>query len=482
MFRLIKSLSRQQRSNFSRFVEARKGKKQKYLVIYDRMLACSAYQEDEIRGQEFKDARKYYQNREILADKLIQSLVQYESSKVSGREYILRAVEYNANELARKKFLMEVENAYQAGDYIQLLSFYNLRNNISEAYGILLDLPDSFPNLGEVRTMEQQSSILAEVLDALRMARNSEVGKWGEKAVFIKSRLRNVSPSHPRDTYRYQKALAGLSILTGDFEGALQYQRKVVEILSRADFPLSGVICIKETSILIRLANRLGEYDLAMRSLATLSEKEPQSPREEDIRRVYRIKSSVTVAGTTMNMELARRNCAELRENKTHFSPSGYAIHLLGSALVYFGHGAYHETLEIVEEIRSLARSQWEEISWVVNVLRCIAHFELRNEDLMESLLLASIRQSRKMEAAYPLLIFRFLRKVWTASPETSKSVLKDAAQHFQTIENEPHVQPLMEVFNLGLWLESKLSGKSYADLRVESLQRRSGDPGKIAL
>lgn len=476
LFKLIKSLSRQQRSNFSRFVEARKGKKQKFLTIFDRMLACNTYEEETIRGKEFKDARKYYQNRELLADKLIQSLVQYESAKVAGREYVLRAVEYNANELARKKLGLEVKASLKAGDYIQLLSYYDLRDSIADAYGIFLALPKGMPESGEVREMERQSAILQDVLTSLRAAAKSDPGEWSRKSTFIKGRLEGLAPTHPRDTYRYFKAQAFIDLLNNHFFKALVPQNKVVDILQEADFPLSRALLIKETSILIRLASDLGEYPLAMKLLTRLSEAEPQSPREEDMRQTTWIKSSVIVAGTAMDIDLALQCRADLLKHKDLFKESGYVIHLLGCARVCFIHGEYATVLEIVEEIRSLSRSYWVQVTWLLNALRCIIHYELENEDLLESILLASIRRSRKEGdvASYPLLIFKTVRKLWNVSPEESRSVLDEAAARLEEVKGDAEIQPLLGLLDFGMWVEAKRLGTSLLDLheRKRKLQR----------
>lgn len=483
LFRLIKSLGRQQKSNFSRFVEARKGKRQKYLVVYDRMLACNDYEEETIRGKEFLDSRKYYQAREILADKLLQSLVQYESSRVEGRSYILRALDFEAYELAQKKFSEETTLAYQQGDFPHLLSLYQLGRGVAANYGVKLEIPEELPSSSQVRQFEAQSHQMDELLDQIRQAFRSEPALWEQKAAFLQSRLPDIASSHPRDTFRIHKIQVGYALLQGRLAQALHHQKLLVDVLEQNSFPLSRLGFLKEASLLIRLANHLGHRQMATESLMRLGNFQGCTPREDSLCLGNRIKASALVAASNLDLPLATQCHSDLLLHRHVFTDSSYAIHLLECARVYFAHGQYEGVLNLIEEVRSLSRTIWVDLAWVVDALRCSAHFELGNLDALESALLSAVRKARQTDSpAYPKLIYKTLHKLANAAPGEIETVLERAYAKFQDMQGDAQVQQQLNSLDFGLWLKAKLTGRSMMEIHGDQPARKDSDFYKAAL
>lgn len=462
LFNLVQSLSKQQKANFSRFVDARKGSKPNYYTLFERMLSRKTYDEKQIRGRLFQNPGKYYQNREILIDKLIQSLVYFNGSRGSVRSYVLQAIELNVPDLARKRLKASMVEAHECNDWASLEFLHRLRDELGEAYRVALPLPGSVPSAQEVRKVHRSWELLEDLQNRIKHHLQHNFGDHLFHAEAFQSKLDETPVIGDKGLYLSKKVRVSLEILRQRYDKAVHFQEKVVEVLNASGIFLKNALLIKEYSILTRLALEVGADQTALQSAFRLGAVPATNSREEELRAYYKTKSLVAVAKVQGNFEMGLEGYTLLKDHTGLFTEGEVPTYLLGCAIVFFLHGEYQMTLESLATIRAAKRSHWEELNWSVDLLRLLCNYELENIEVLDSLYRTLVRTAQSQEREFPLFASRLVSKMFnTAGKEEASQVWQEGREMFTAYCSDPKENLMANVFDLRLWFESKANGIS---------------------
>ncbi len=475
LYHTVRSLTKQEKANFSRFVDARKGSKPNYYVLFERLVSCPVFNEKQIRGKEFKSSSKYYQNREILTDKLIQSLVYFNGSRASVKDYVLQAIRMNAPDFARKRMEIGMDEAISQGDWSHLERLHRLRVEIEEAYQVPLSVPPGVPDQAEVRKHLRSWEDLEDLLNNVRHHLRNHFGDHQFHVQKFRSQLEKLPILGERGVFLKAKIMVAMDLLKQDYAMATTSQEKVVQILGESKFPLKNPLLIKELSILVRLANQTQNDQVAFQNAINLRELDPQNPREADLKVQFQTKAQIAVATLQGNLALAKEGQQLVLEHMSLFKENEPPTYLMGCASVFFLHGEYRLVLETLTAIRSGKRSQWEALNWGVDLLRTLANYELGNFDVLTSLQRSLHRTAQSQPSDFPVFATRLVAKIINASSsKEANQVWQKSQDLYHTYWNDPKESVSTEVFDLSLWIEAKVSRLSTLEIFQNRRQKDS--------
>lgn len=134
------------------------------------------------------------------------------------------------------------------------------------------------------------------------------------------------------------------------------------------------------------------------------------------------------------------------------------------------------------------AAAEWLERTWTnkalkdhdylyssVQLLNLIIHFELRNFQLLESLVMNTYRNLYKRKLLYGTerIVFKYLRiYLRSISNKELVSSFRQLYDELQALKDEQFEHILLDNFSLTAWIQSQIEGKKMTDLFLPSAQR----------
>ena len=136
-------------------------------------------------------------------------------------------------------------------------------------------------------------------------------------------------------------------------------------------------------------------------------------------------------------------------------------------AMLYFGSGDYDRCIDYLQRIINDKTNLRYDLQCYARVLHLMAHYELGNDMLMESLTKSVYRFMAKMKnlTAVEEAMFRFLKQSLPLSPRQLKpefEKLLDTIKHLEKNRFETRAFAYLDVIS---WVESKVSNKSMSEI-----------------
>jgi hypothetical protein len=144
-------------------------------------------------------------------------------------------------------------------------------------------------------------------------------------------------------------------------------------------------------------------------------------------------------------------------------------------ATLYFGSGNYDKSIDYLQKIIHGNTEIRSDLQCYARVLHLMAHYELGNYELMESLTKSVYRFMAKMEnlTVVEEEMFRFLRNSFAVSPRQLKPELEkflDKIKHLESNRYETRSFAYMDIIS---WTESKVSGKPMTEIIHDKYLKR---------
>jgi hypothetical protein len=267
----------------------------------------------------------------------------------------------------------------------------------------------------------------------------------------------------------------------GEIKNAYRERRKTIEIMEQ--YPEK----IKENRInyLISLYNltsmcyKLKYYDelsACLRKIRSIPEKVSKGI-SENIRMLMFIGPSTLSLKMLIDkgeFEKGTGEEEEIRKNLDEYNnklnPVDKLTCIYFLAYVYFGAGKYQEALFLLNTILN-EKNEYPGITESSMILILIIHFELKNFELLEYLIKSVYRRLRKQktlnESQRELILF-FKKTADAVSEKELKVIFKETKKRITNLKNSW----LAEYFDIESWLESKITGKPFANIMKEKYLR----------
>ena len=144
---------------------------------------------------------------------------------------------------------------------------------------------------------------------------------------------------------------------------------------------------------------------------------------------------------------------------------------------INFGIGDYDQALQYLNDWLNLPRSiKREDLQSLARILNLIIHYEMGNTFLLDYLFRSTYRFLKKRDR-----VFEFERRVMqffrdsnkTSSKKELIALMKDLREDFITLSQTPSENVMFLYFDFLSWLESKISGKTFAETVAENYQQK---------
>jgi hypothetical protein len=136
-------------------------------------------------------------------------------------------------------------------------------------------------------------------------------------------------------------------------------------------------------------------------------------------------------------------------------------------AMLCFGSGDPARSIDYLRKIIDSPTNLRYDLQCYARLLHLLAHYELGNDSLMESLTKSTYRFLAKMKnlTAIEEAMFRFLRKSLPLSPRQLKPELEKFLEEIKHLERDRFQTRAFAYLDIISWLESKVQGRPMADV-----------------
>lgn len=154
-------------------------------------------------------------------------------------------------------------------------------------------------------------------------------------------------------------------------------------------------------------------------------------------------------------------------------------------ATLYFGAGQYEKSIDYLLKIINGPMDLRADLQSYARLINLLAHYEMGNYDLMESLIKSVYRFMAKLKnlTVVEEEMFRFLRRSFSLSPRQLKPELENFLEKIKHLEKNRFETRAFAYLDIISWVESKVYNKPLSTIIQEKYlqSRRSGQPAKKA-
>jgi tetratricopeptide (TPR) repeat protein len=195
----------------------------------------------------------------------------------------------------------------------------------------------------------------------------------------------------------------------------------------------------------------------------------------------FRTHTSIYINGAKINQHLMKGSFAEglrlvpvieknLEEYALYVDPHRILVFNYKIAMLYFGAGRYEKAIDYLQRIINGPLDLRIDLQCYARLLHMMAHYELGNYDIMDSLIKSVYRFMARMNnlTVVEEEMFAFLKSSFTVSPEKIKPTLKKFLQKIKHLEKNPFETRSFAYLDTISWVESKVFGKPMGEIIFE--------------
>lgn len=511
LYRLVRSLTPQEKRYFRLFVGQKPESGNKYQQLFEAMASMTAFDEERLKKAVYKNrppqGKKYSELKAYLYELVLKSLQSFDEQQ---------SVEYRLNH-----FLQSVAVLYKRGHYDDCRDLLHKAAKLARQY-------ESFTHLLEVIRWEKQlaytrmdADFLHKQLEQLQFEEDRALEQMRNAAAYRRAffqvyatikreaqqrgfdrmaRLQNlVNQAHfddPDQAASHKARVMYYRTLNLYHYAALEYEqfydtgKKLIALLESQPHFLRENLSdyIAALSNLILSCGLLQRYDEVRNILEKLRCLSPLT--EDDRRKIHRqyYTNKFALCSYTGEFEEARVEMERCLKEATGFDSHDYetASFYFQFCTICFGCGDYDGALTYLNEWLNQPRSvEREDLQSLARILSLIIHFEMGNTVLLESLMRSATRFLQKKNRLYDLER-RFIHLMQELLRQTSvreqQGIFQKMKIDLQEIAQAPGTKALLQTFDLGAWLEAKLESRTFAAAVREKWRRETkstaGDAG----
>ena len=195
----------------------------------------------------------------------------------------------------------------------------------------------------------------------------------------------------------------------------------------------------------------------------------------------FRTHTSIYINGAKINQHLMRGSFTDglklipaieknLSEYALYVDTHRILVFNYKIAMLYFGAGLYEKAIDYLQRIINGPLDLRIDLQCYARLLHMMAHYELGNYDIMDSLIKSVYRFMAKMKnlTVVEEEMFAFLKSSFNVSPEKIKPTLKKFLQKIKHLEKNPFETRSFAYLDTISWVESKVYNKPMGDIIFE--------------
>lgn len=503
LYRLVRSLSMAEKRYFRIFIRGKTERDSKYLLMFDALANMEDFNEEEVKKQVYKNQptltrTAYSQIKSYLYDLIIKCLQSYDEQ---------HSVEHRLSQM-----LQGVAVLFKRGHYDDCQDLLRKASRIARQH-------EAFSHQLEVIRWQKQLAYTR--MDADFLHKNLEQLLFDEQRAL--EQLRNTAEYRKAFFQVYTTTLQRASLQRG--EGTAKRLQNIVnqEFFNSPDLATSHkarVMYYRTLNVYHYGAMQFEEFYETGKTLIALLESQPHFLRENLSDYIAALSNLILSCGLLRKYDEVRECLQKLRllrpiteddRRKIHrqyfnnlfvlciytgefaeaheemercqreaalFDSHAYetASFYYQYALICFGNADFTGALQHLNHWLSQPRSvEREDLQSLARILLLIIHYEMGNTVLLESLLRSAMRFLQKKNRFFQLEK-RFMHLITDLMRATTTRERDAAFEKMQEdLEKEgklPGVRTLLQTFDLGAWLESKLNHQTFAAAVREKFER----------
>ena len=199
----------------------------------------------------------------------------------------------------------------------------------------------------------------------------------------------------------------------------------------------------------------------------------------------FRIHTSIYINSAKLNWHLMRGSFEEglklvdeiqekLDEYTLYVDRHRILVFNYKIATLYFGAGQYEKTIDYLQKIINGPAGLRIDLQCYARLLHLMAHYELGNDSIIESLIKSVYRYMAKMKNLTVIEeeMFRFLKNSFGISPRLIKPELEKFLYKIKHLEKDRFQTRAFAYLDVISWLEAKVNQKSMAEIIYEKYKQ----------
>ena len=496
LFQLIKSLEKSEKRNFKLYANRNSsGEELKSVLLFDALDKMDDYDEalllrrnETIRKQQLSNLKAHLYKQILSSLRVINDETNIDIQLNEQMDYA--RILYNKGlylqslkVLGRMKDLAKANNQFT---YLQQALFFE--KSIEALY-----ITRSIQNRAEQLTKEtneiSNSLTLSSQLSNLSLQlyswyiQNGHSRNEKEDAAVQKFFIDNLGDKTHQCEHFYEKLFLYQSycwnaFIRQDFLQYYRYTQKWVNLFEKEPF----MIAIETGHYIKGMHNLMGShFDLAnhQKLKETLAEFEKfcNSPIVLNnvnnriqcfVYRTISIFNKHFLEGSfTEGLQMIPEIAAKIKEYEIYIDRHRLLVFDYKIACLYFGSGSYEKAIDYLNKIINWKVDLRTDLQCYSRLLHLIAHYELGNDEILDSLIKSVYRFMAKMQnlSVVEEEIFKFIRKSFQLSVKTIKPELEKLLIKLQKLQNNRFETRAFIYLDIISWLESKLDNIPVQDV-----------------
>lgn len=491
LFNLVKSLSKSEKRYFKLFAQLQKGDKI-YLSIIEHLEKAKTYNEEELKKElrsKGIQVNQIHVTKNYLQNLILKSLRLFHEGKTIDSK--LNTLLLEAKILERKGFYEQyakklktarkLSEKYELHLYtIEILDREILLNLGKRVKGLKEEIAELHAyklKIIELQKIESDYEKLLHHVFVLYRTKNKAREKNNRDYVLglLKNKLLEDASSartfQSKISFFFTTALIH-HIIGKELDKANAYYEKVIEIWDRYPFMKSERYKLYK----IHLSNYLNschsirKYDTFPIILERIK-KIPVNSFDEEAEEFQNLSHlNLLYCLNTFQYEVAQALVPEIEQGIKKYGKkinSARELSLYGNIVILnFAMERYDEVLDWIERILSQNGNEHRtDIQTFAKVMRMIAHYELNNHFLLESLYRSVYRKLKKMNYLFDFenLVLQLIRKLQNSiGQEDRKEVLRNFYDQLKKIESDNIQKKIIGLQEISIWALGKIKNQSY--------------------
>ncbi len=499
LFSLVKSLSGSEKRYFKIFANTKGSKDNKYIQLFDAVDKQEAFDEEKLKhaiyGNDPIESRKYSELKAYLYELILKSLHAFDEKssvdfRLKGMLQSVRALFKRSHFSDCKEILQKAKKlGHKYEEFNSVLEVLNWEKTIAYAEMDIAFLDKEMSRINEeeewclqrLQNISEYRNILFNMLICIR----KDVSRRKEQLEELKSLMQtpllqdfNHAKSHTAQIL-FHRIYSIYYFSLADSERFYELNAKLITLLESKPYLLKEDVS-EYISVLnnhVMACGKMGKVDEIRQTLDKYSKIKPNTIDDElkILQQYYLGKFRLCI--NSGEFEEGYQELVEHKKQIKKFDQSFFDSHTfyLQYFTIYFGVGNYEAALDCLNEwLGSSKKIERKDLQALARILNLIIHYELENTMLLDSLLRSTYRFLSKENR-----LFDFERKFLgfirdSMKPHSKKEIkktLENLKQDFEDLAG-PYPAGIFGMFDIIAWLESKISGKTFAETVKSRFQK----------
>jgi hypothetical protein len=505
LFQLVKSLEKSEKRNFKLYAKRNSSSEDlKVITLFDALDKMDTYDENLLLKKHKSIKKQQLSNLKAHLYKQILSslrLIKDENIDIQLHEQMdFARILYNKGlylqSLRILDKLKELARAHNQVTYLLQVLFFEKK---IEALHITRSMQDRADQLaGEVNEVNNRLTLIGRLSNlSLQLyswyIRNGHARNEKDE-IAIREYFEQHLPADGNDVKHFYEKLylyqsyCWYAFIRQDFLLYYRYTQKWVELFEKEKF----MIEVETTHYIKGMHNLMGahfdlqNYSRLVESLETFEKfSHTKLVRENDNNRIQvfiylnlsRINRHFMEGTFSDGLKLVPYITEKLKEYELYIDTHRVLVFYYKIASLYFGSGDYEKAIDNLNKIINWKVGLRNDLQCYARLLHLIAHYEMKNYDLLEYLIKSVYRFMAKLEnlSVVEEEIFRFLRQSFRFSPRELKPEFEKLLEKLKKHEGNRFETRAFAYLDIVSWLESKKTNVPVQDvIRKKFLQRQA--------